>query len=498
MIMQYVAFALSAFGIMAWLAGFLGFVLLPLIPKVTGELQGFTRLPLRLGMGMLGRAGILVSEHNDILLKPMSFDDLGVETMSVGNEQKEFEDPDGALHYFMGIPFALADEVHGILFDPRHAAVGKRKADDHEQNEWLRYATETEWDNYGVSYWYKGVYEFAKDTYELVNLSHVRQLVDGGERAEYPQRVQKEYEQSRQPFAESVSSWRVLVIVVALLGPFVVIWFMKSYLSAPDASLSFGVLAMLFSGAGLADMDVNAKRVATIIAVAGIPVVALLAIALLFNPVLAGFVLLTVALGFAFVPVLSFAFRPSTLLSDFLAGILWKLGMLGFDRPVFEWRRRKYVLREHRKLSDTAIQPTWYSLGGKQVGFTFDPSADSWGAEVVDAGKLEAKQELATDGGGDTNVPAGYAKTPDITRADGKYAAFVPKRLNPDDHYYLDTAIAKARFTDAANGEKSLNRLLWAKENKTESNGMADSHMIYAVAGSSIFSFVLSVVLFLL
>lgn len=491
MIGQVIAFLLSPFSIFAWLLGFVGYLAMPVIPKATGTFQGFSRYPVGLAMGMLERAGILVSEHDDIVLKRMSFDDLGVETMRVGSERKEFEDPDGALHSFMGVPFALADEVHGVLFDPRHAALGKRKADDRDRNQHLVPATADEWDEFGISHWYKGVYEFSKSAYELVDLSAVRELVDGGERAEYPQRVEREYEHSRSPFASDMSNLRIILLIVAMVGPFMAIWIGVWQFGKPDSTMSFGLLTLLLSTTGIERI----KRVPVAVLLIALPVGIVAGTFVIFSPFIAIGVAVTMLLGWAFVPFLSLAARPSARLADAFSTILWKHGMLGYDRPVFVWTPRQYELVEYATLDETA-EVNWYNLDGQTVGFSFQPGTDAWGAELVDADTVEAKRTVA-DGGtaDDSHVPPGYAKAPEIKRANGRYAAFVPKRMRSES-FYLDSAIAKARFKDSADGSKSVSRLLWAKENKTENDGTDERRLMFMVMGSAAMSFFTGILVF--
>jgi len=220
-------FLLSFVGLFTFLGGIVLFVALPVVPKLTGEFERFANLPLWLATSTLGRFAIVVTEHDDLLLKSMSFDDLGVETMSFGDETKEFEDPAGALHHWMGLPFALADEKHGVLFDPRHAALGARKQTHDDHGETTIEATQDEYDEWGVMKWKRAVYEFP-EKHELVNLSAVRELVDGGERSEYPKRVENIYELSREPFKSGTSATRFIMVLVALLAPFAMFWLFAS------------------------------------------------------------------------------------------------------------------------------------------------------------------------------------------------------------------------------------------------------------------------------
>ena len=214
---------LSPTGIVLFGIGVVLFLGLPIFPKVTGVGRWINRLYLYLATQSISRAAIVVSEHNDIYFKRMKFDSRGVEKITLGTETKEFEDPDSALHHWMGIPFALADEVRGVLFDPRHAALGQRKHDSDERDESSYLATTEEWNNWDVSEWKRGVFEMPKK-HELVNLSRVRELVDGGERSEYPKRVEELYRNSRDPFGSGLPIMRMLMPAIAFLITFGGIW----------------------------------------------------------------------------------------------------------------------------------------------------------------------------------------------------------------------------------------------------------------------------------
>lgn len=502
LLMALLGFLFSFTGFFVFLLGVCLFLVLAIIPRLTGEFKRFANLHLWLATAILQRAAIVVSEHGDLLLKRMSFDDLGVEKIAFGDEKKEFGDPDDALHYWLGIPFALADEAHGVLFDPRHAALGNKKQAAKERGEYTIFATQEEWDQYGVHEWVRGVFEFPKGKHELVDLSGVRHLVDGGERAEYPKRVEKIYELSREPFKSGTSATQWIMIIVALLAPFGLMWFTASQGGGggPDRTIGYDSLLLLIGGTtGLHSRlkDVDWRRAGASVAVL-LPLPAVFLLVFVFvSPLMAILSFVTLGIGFWFIPLLTILLRPSARLSTALARMLLKLGFLGYEKPVFEWTPEKYRLREYSDLDDTG-NVIWYNLAGTIAGFTFKPGPESWGAEVVEHGDLEAKSELVPDGGElpDSNIPANYRRAPQITRA-SRFAAFVPKRLKRS-AYYLNTGIATGRFTDSAVGEKSLNRLLWAKEVHGGEGGISDTSMLYAMVGCGTLSFVLGVFVFFL
>jgi hypothetical protein len=492
-------------GVFTLLAGFLVFLMLPVIPKATGEFKRLANLHLWLATSMLGRVGVVISEHSDLLLKSMSFDDLGVETISFGSETKEFEDPDSALHYWMGLPFALVSEAEGVLFDPRHAALGTRKNEHDERGETTVPATQSEWETYGVHSWKRGVWEMSR-AYELVDLSRVRHLVDGGERSEYPKRVESIYQNSRAPFKTGTGATRFIMIIVALLAPFAALWLLATQgdnVGGGGTTVGYGSSVLLFI-AGAKDLrellgEIDKKRAATHLGVMmPLPLLFLL-IAFFISPLVAILAFLTLGFGFLIPVVCTVLVRPSAKLSEGYARMLMKLGFTGYNKPVFEWTPEKYVLREFDELEETGVDRVkWYGLCGSLVGFTFTPDESSWGADVVDKDELESKTEAIADGGQviESNLPGDCTRVPDMARASA-YAGFVPKNLKSS-KYYVDTGIASARFSDSAVGEKALRRLLWAKEEYGESDGLSDRTIIHAMIGCGIVSFSLGVFVFFL
>jgi len=247
-------FLISPFGLMAILLGLLGFIGLPMISTVSNFKQP-ANLFLTLATFPIKRASIVVSEHNDALFRTMTFSGLGVEIIKIEDEEKAFEDPDNALHYFLGIPFALADEEHGVLFDPRHAAAGKRKKDLEKKNEGSYLATQDEYEQYGVAKWMPGVFELPKK-HELVDLSAVQELVDGGERSEWAKRVEELYKNSRDPFADGTPVTKYLYPMIAFAITFGGIWFMVSQFglptgsSGPTETVGYGSLLLFWGSIG--------------------------------------------------------------------------------------------------------------------------------------------------------------------------------------------------------------------------------------------------------
>lgn len=492
-LLAILSFFLSPMGMFAFGIGLVLFFALPIIPQATGVGHSINRIYLRLATQAISRAAIVVSEHNDIYFKRMKFDSRGVEKITLDGETKEFEDPDGALHYWLGIPFALADEVKGVLFDPRHAALGKQKHDLEERDEGEYLATTDEWNSFGVSKWKPGVFEMPK-AHELVNLSQVRELVDGGERSEYPGRVAAYYRNSRDPFSGGLPLMKFLMPAVAFLVTFGGIWLVVTKLGGSGgqsgSTVSYGMLAFIASlGAA------NKKRAAVVIGGAVVALGSFAGLFILLGPVATIAVTITVALGFFLLPVLSLLTRPITPISAAFSKLFFRLGFMGFRKPVFEWTPEKYRLRDHADL-ESPENTTWYSLFGTLIGFTFPPEPDSWGAEVMDPDELKSYQMVA-DGGNspNTKIPRKYVRTTEMQR--DTYGAFLPKRIK-NSMYYLHTGIATARFKNSAVGEKSLRRLLEEKEDGEDVSSVSDKMVLYMTAAGGAFGAILAALVFLL
>lgn len=496
LLFAFLQFMLSGLGFFFLMLGFVAFIISPIFFRIFGVGKGVAHFPLWLVARLMNRCAIVVSEHNDILLKRMTFDDLGVETIRFGDERKEFEDPDGALHTWKGATLALADEVSGVLFDPRHAALGARKHEADERSEGKVFATESEWEQEGISEWVKGVFEMPTD-FELVDLSDVRHLVDGGERSEYPKRVEELYKNSRQPFASGTPATKFMWPILGFLGTFGGIWLIVDQLASGDGAdrtIGWAILWLLISLQPLRDVDW--KHLAKV----AIPTLLLSVLVILLYAVLglvfATIALFTFALGFFLLPIIALASKKSKLISLALARFLLIIGFLGYDRPVFKWTPRGYEIVEHRELGDTETV-TWYNLGNSLIGFTFEPTEDSWGPEVMRHSEVEDKQMRAlADGGEETNIPTGYV--PMNMGHRGSVGAFGPKRVRHG-NYYLHSGIALARFEDSARGEKSMKRLTWAKEQYGEDDfAVSDKAVLYMTGGAMLIGIVLGTLVFLL
>jgi len=522
LIFGFLSFLLSLWGATTLLLGVVSFFMLPTISLVS-RFKIFSRFFLKLAAFPLSRAAIVVSEANDIIFKQMSYDSLGFHTITIDGDEKVFEDVDQALHYWLGIRFAFADEEHGILFDPRHAHLGKIKEalDNRGESEYL--ATQDEWDYWRVKLWKPGVFGLPK-THELVDLSKVQNLIDGGERAEYAERVDRLYQHSRAPFSSDSSAKKFLYPVMGFAISFGGIWFMASQIGLPstgsDSAVTFsrvlvaaslsGVLTSLrdwlpvggnggngddddssddSDDSGDSDYtddgddsqdsrtlpDIDYRKVAAYLGLIVPPLAVLGGLAAILGPTQTVFAVLTFLLGMVFMLFLTVLSKPSKLLSGGLSNVYFKLALLGYRQPVLEWTPRSYRLREYDSI-ETTDNVEWYNFQGRLMGVTYRPGPDSWDAEPLSHAEVDALKEPQPDGGeiADSNLPEGKVRS-EMQR--DIYGGYLPKRLS-DRRYYLHSGIALNRFSNSAIGEKALRKLLEAKDEHGTDTGTVDDNLV--------------------
>lgn len=491
MLLSLLAFLISPFGMLALLVGLVLFLLMPLVPRVTNELHGMSRAHLQVATRMLQRATIVVSEHGDLILKRMSPDDIGTERIAFDNDTKEFEDQHNrqAKSWWNGIPFALADEVHGFLFTPEDAALGARKADAERGDGMVHKATASEREMYeDVLGWVRGVFEFDEGKYELVDLNKVRQLVTGSERAEDPQRVKSFYELSREPYQSGTSTLQWIAIIIAVIGPFAAIWVLSDQfgLTGVDRSISYSI-AGIFSLKSI--YGINWRRIIAGTVVFGWIPVALGAIAYFVSTFHAIGLAIALVIGFFVVPLAMELLKISDTITNKFSGLFLKTGLIGYREPVFEHTDRGYRVREFSKL-DTNDNVVWHNFLGRRFGFTWTPTKDAWGNSVAERDYVESR---TVESASSTNIPPGYNIIPERIRA--AYGAFIPKRVK-DSKIYVRTGTAMARMKGVACGNKSHKRLTHAKEKFGGGGGVSETSLMYAITLSAMFSFIAGLLVF--
>lgn len=486
-----IGYLLSIFGLFTLLLGAVLWFVLPILPAITGKFKRVSGFYLWLMARVLKRGAFILSEHGDILLKQMVPDDRGVEIISFSTKNKAFEDPDNASHYWAGIRWALADEVHGLLFDPRHAAVGKQKHKHEQADEMVSKATASERKHYdGVKAWIRGVFAIP-ETHDVLRLGYARELVTGIERAEHPETVEEFVKLSRDPYKKGTGTMKIIVLLAAIIGPFLILGLLSGQMGKPDSTISFGVLALLLSTTGLPDADY--KGILASIAGLLLALVPLGIIAYLTSPLTALWFVLTLALGFVLMTfVIGWVLGKA--MTERLAGLLLKLGLLGYTQPVLEWTASKYRLREYNELDlPEDHEPAFYGIAGTQLGFTYTPKPDSFKSVHVE--NVDAKGEVMADGGPSTNLPVGHERYPEQRRA--AYAGFVPEDTK-DGHFYINTGVALEAFTNAAVGIKSHRFLTRAKEKFGGDDGISDKTFLYGTLGAGLISFITGVFVFFL
>jgi len=508
MIGVFLSFLLSPFGVASILIGLVTFFLFPVLGLAT-PFKWFNNVFLSLAAMPINRAALVVSEQDNLLFKQMSFVNIGLESITLDDTEKLFEDPDGALHHWLGFSFALADEKHGILFDPRHSALGMRKQELEKRGESEYLATEDEYEEWGVAKWVPATLAMPK-MHELVSLSAVRELVDGGEKAEYPKRSEEFYKHSRDPFADRAPLTKFLYPIIGFCAPFFGIWILVTQLGGPNETVSYGAsVGLLFlSVASIKEHIVAAGRwfinlpwvkIISAFLLVAIPTGAFGAIAVFFGPILALSAFILWAFGLSLMPLFTVLSMPFGPIGGAFSKLWFKLGFMGFRKPVFTWTPEKYVVKEFGQM-DTATEESteWYDLFGTVVGISYQPSPDSFGAEYMPHADIESRQPV-TDGGATksfkTNLPAKYVRT-DMKR--DMYGGYIPKRVS-DAHYYLHSAIAWERFKNTAHGDKTLRKLLEAKDEHGAADDDVDEGFVFkATVGMGVFGALLGTAIFLI
>jgi hypothetical protein len=218
------------------------------------------------------------------------------------------------------------------------------------------------------------------------------------------------------------------------------------------------------------------KKIAAVFCGVTIPVAIVAGLFIFAGPVMAVGMSLGFILGFLLLPVLTVLFQPSAILAGFLSNLYFKLGWFGFRQPVICWTPSKYIIKEYEEI-DADGNVEWYDLWGHTIGFTYEPEEESWGPEVVPHRMIEA-QNTQTDGGRtmDSNLPAKFIRSTEIKY--GNYGAFLPNRVR-DSLYYLNSHIVMERFKNSADGEKSLKKLLEAKEVHGGGEGGIDDSVVF-------------------
>ena len=529
-------------GIFFVLVGLLTPILLPLIPATIGYGHILARFHLWLAAKLHGRMLWIVDEHDRLVLKRMKYDaETENEVVKLDGERREFEDPDLSISHWMGVDMALGDGKQGVIFDPRHAALGARKLDAREQDEAAVPADPTTAKSHNIAYWYKGVVSFDRDKFELPRLSYVRQMFGGCERSIHPKIVKEFYRKSREPYKEDGSMLRLLIPIAALLIPFLSLWLIGDWMgSGESASGSGGGAGGGDSGENGTDVDLGWLLLLTLpalpwrrwLASAWAIIKPILAVSIGLGSIIAlywaGFTYAgigptigaTIAFvgGLAIFGLILLIAAASKIVGGGVSSLLFQLAFMAYHRPVFVWTPEEYKLVDWRRVSSdqrSDYPPAWYRQYGRLMGFTFEPNPRCWSENIPNSdlkilAGTELDKDLARDGGSDIavdirdeNIPAGYTGTDALRRAVDlqsgvSYSGYIPTEPS-DEKYYVKFGVAMERLREAATGEKSLRGLLAAKEEYGGADSKAsETYWLAATVGLALISFVAGIGIWIL
>lgn len=461
---------------LAWAVGFLAFHAAPILESGLDARRRVSNLHLWLCMFAVNKAAIVVQEDGQLLWKKMGYSDLNYLAVNVGDRFIPLQDVDNALSTWMGSPFTLADEVHGVMFDPRHAFVGSEKEDARERGDLIVRATDEEWNRWNVYGWVRAVFEVPAH-HSMVAIERVRHLISGDERAEDRDHTEEFYKLSRNPSGDQTSLLRLLVPPLVFLATLVVFWQISTRSGGGGGGESGSTVGFALAALAIPDLRERLKDHGSTIV--GLVLVTLVLVGLV---AIAGFLLTIVlvvsfAMGFFALPAIAM-FLGLLNAGGMVSKLLLWLGLMGYRNPVFVWTQTGYELRERSELDDPEEVPT-YRLGSSWVGFSFEPGEESFGPEKIDHAELEERQPVRADGDGiDTNVPTGQDRAPWTRR--GSFGGFVPRRVD-DAATYINSGVAAARMKHAATGGVANLVLQNAKEKFGDGDfGMSDKMLLYS------------------
>jgi len=531
----FVGTLLSPWGVVAVLLGFLVPLLLPVVPAVFGVGHSLARLHLWLGMKIHGRLAWVVDDADRLVPKRLHrHPETGDEHIRLDGETLSFEDPDLSLSKWMNVDMCLADGKYGVLFDPRHAALGGRIAELRDRDEAVVPAgSAVATEDYGIGQWVRGVVGFERGQYELPRLSWVRQVIGGRERATHPSTLEEFYRKSREPYEDDSGEWaRLLAVIAAMILPAMAMWLVGDYISgggaAPGPAGGGGDGGA--SGDNTTDLGLVLFSLAGVTALpwrdwawqAGFILAKVLIVGCSVGILIAGHWLAVDSVGIAATLALDIAFVLGLLLFGallafgavvgFVGGgvgsLLLRLGLVAYRRPVWVWRPDGYELVDYARLDvdERAGDPVWYRAFGADVGFSFAPEPTSWpehipvadiramsGSAGIDPDTISVDEiaDAVSDGGSrgvvDQNLPVGCVGVPELRRGGG-YAGYVPE--DPDERrVWVRSGVALNRLWDAATGDKSLAALLAAKEEYGGDTGLGEGAWLLATAGLALVSF---------
>jgi hypothetical protein len=490
MILQLLAYLGS--GLML---GVIAFILAPALAGASKHGHRLGYYYALLAFATVRRPVIRVGEHLDLSFsKAVRDDDWNAETPN-GSDNTAYEDP-GVWHRLKSYPLAFADDAHGLLFDIKSAAVGQRIEE-------ARNRGDMEIVN-GEQRFVRAFLEFPTRRRELVNLAYIRTAVTGGADSSLADRVDDYYEKSQAKRGSAVSSLKMLFPLVGLAAGFGLMWIASTQVSRDaggGSTISVGLIGLGLSLASLREVLTTVQEAAEDIAayidehprvyyglLAACGLLVVLAVAVVLHGAIGTLPFALLGIGFTvgllIVPGVAWALGPVLGgLGIMLATGMLSLAFWAFDRPVFDQvDESRYELVEADGLGvDVAENTTWFRLCWSWVGFTFDPEACLEDASMEPKTIEALSDPLAADGGDDAGVPAGYAASNELPRANGQWQGYVP--ANPDQSGTLYAMYVRAAgvMRDVATGRISDRAYRVAKK-KYGAGGVSDNDTLILLA----------------
>lgn len=432
---------------------------------------------LGLAQGALYRSAIVVTEQGELLLKAVSLNEDGTAEITVDGAKETYSDPDGAVAWLKGAPFALADEASGTFFDARHAWIGEQIRQAALDRELEAPATEEEGKHYGVRHWYRGVVELPERV-ASVDPTAIRNILTGGETANDGRWARIFYKNSRQPKRANASYMRLLVPLISFGAPILLLFVIRNYLA--DSGGGGGGTVVSFSA--LLPIGLESVRRANWRSIAKLFTVGLgvilgtlsLGLGLVVDPFTTILIVgpLATALGiFLLTPTIA---SLSTITGPTVGAAYWRIALIGLGDLDIVWRRGQWTTTTGALDRPAAFEGR---ISGTNVAIGFDP--DEAFEESISGKRVAASTEgLDQTGEIESRIPVGYHRSKRFRREQhDQIGAFVPAEVDLDAEY-LRVGPALNRLAGGMDGEATESKWQQAKEDLGENAWMADDMTI--------------------
>lgn len=433
---------------------------------------------LGLSQTSLYRSAIVVTKQGELLLKSVSLNDDGTAEIRVDNSKQTYSDPDGAMAWLKGVPFALADEASGTFFDPRHAWVGEQIRQAELESELEAPATEQEGENYGVRHWYRGVFELPQRV-TSVDPSAMRNILTGGETANDGRWARTYYKNSRQHKRADSSLLRMMIPVIAFLAPVLTLFVIRNYLADSGGGggggtvVSFGTLIPIGAESlRQADWKTIGKWFAI---VCGVVFGTLsLGLGLMIDPFTTILIAGPLTTALAIFVLTPFVASVSGLTGPSIGALYWRIALMGQQDLDVIWRRGQWETASGEIERPAAFEGRIF---GTNVAIGFDPEEAF--EESIDGRRVAASTEdIDQTGQIPSRIPVGYHRSKRYRREQhGQIGAFVPANIDIDADY-LRVGPALNRLAGGMDGEATAAKWQQAKEDLGENAWMADDMTI--------------------